>query len=173
MTPELTPEKYAEERAICDKAQAFWKANADYSRSGWSSLSKEKATHPDYAACSNEMRGRVEQFELLTNPPERFSAYIGSDGRTLTVWTGQKIGTAQAGRSWPSGSRFCGVSLVSYVCTMAGRTYHGRGQGAGMLINLRETAASKRKRTPKVGIAAVRAAMIDHLAASPINGGQG
>lgn len=146
MEPILSREEYEAARAICDKAQAYWKANATYSRGGWSSLSKELSAHPDYAACTNAMRGHVEQFELLTNPPEKFSAYIGSDGRTLTVWTGTVIGDAQAGRSWPTGSRFCGTSLVSYECTMAGRHYHGRSQGPGMCINLRETAASKRKR---------------------------
>jgi hypothetical protein len=61
----ISPETYAIERAICDKAAAYWEANATYSRGGWSSMSAELSAHPDYAACSNEMRGRIS---LPINP---------------------------------------------------------------------------------------------------------
>lgn len=62
---EYTETDYRRERAICDKASAYWVANAGYAKNGWSSLSAEKAAHPDYAACDNEMRGRVEQWGNL------------------------------------------------------------------------------------------------------------
>lgn len=151
--PVLSAEQYAIERAICDKAFAYWKANATYSRGGWSSLSAEKAKHPDYAACDNDMRGRVEQYELLRDLPEKLSAYIGSRepngmgidkevGRTypVTVWTGLAIGFCTLVSHYSRRKRF------QCYATISGRDYTGSTEGVGMFVNLRETAASKRKR---------------------------
>lgn len=155
ITPALTAEQYAIERAICDKAQAFWKANATYSKGGWSSMSAELSAHPDYAACDNAMRGRVEQFEILRDLPETLVAYIGARrengmgcareigaGYPVTVWTGLQIGNATKGATWRAGYD----SLSQFYARIGGREYTGRGQGEGMSIVLRETAASKRAR---------------------------
>jgi hypothetical protein len=147
LKPLLTPEQYAIEREICERATVYWKANADYGRGGWSRLSAEKAAHPDYAACSNEMRGRVEQFEILTNPPERLGVYISKapDGSLrVTVWTGIELGRAYVTSSWrinsPLSSR-----MYQYAATIAGREYTGRGMGEGMFVSLRLTAEAKRR----------------------------
>ena len=95
-----TESEYLRERAICDKANAYWQANATHGRSG-SSMSAELAAHPDYAACDNAMRGRVEQFEILRDMPEKFTAYLANTGHDsagdnlpVTVWTGDALGTA-------------------------------------------------------------------------------
>ena len=133
---------YREERAICDAATRYWNEHATFNRDGSSSLSAELAAAPEYAACSNEMRGRVEQFELLNDPPERFSAYIGSDGRSVTVWTGLKLGTADCVSSWPVQS-YIGRTMRQYHCRIAGKLYSGRGFGPGMSINLKRMKESR------------------------------
>jgi hypothetical protein len=137
----ISKRRYNRLRAIVDKAQEYWKANATYSRGGWSSMSKELSAHPDYARCTNEMRGLVEQYELLRDLPERISAYIGAGG-FVTVWTGQPIGRARVVSSFRQNY----TTVFQYYATIGGREYTGRGHGEGMLVNLRETAASKRSR---------------------------
>lgn len=136
MKPQLTAEQYAIERAICDKAQAYWKAHASHSKSGSSSMSAELAAHPDYAACDNAMRGRVEQYELLTNPPERFTAYIGRNGK-LTTWCGDVVGAWMLMSRWRTPRSFVSSHMGAYHVMMAGKKYHGRSGGEGLAINLR------------------------------------
>lgn len=148
MKPILSAEQYATERAICDKAHAYWKANATRKASGWSSLSAELAAHPDYAACNNEMRGRVEQYEILRDLPDVIIAYIGNrigQSYPVTVWTGLEIGTATRGAQWRVNSCI-GTQMAQFYARVGGREYTGRGFGSGMCIKLRETAESKRSR---------------------------
>jgi len=83
--------EYLAERAICDTAAAYAESTMAGRRNY---LTAEEAAAPVYAACSNEMRGRVEQYEILNNPPESLVAYIGADGVSVTVWTGLKLGSA-------------------------------------------------------------------------------
>lgn len=127
---------YQREKAICDKARAYWEANATFSRGGWSSMSAELCAHPDYAAADNAMRGRVEQFEILRDLPDCVSVYVASDGRTLTTWTGDVLGYARETSRWRVNSAY-GSHMRHYVATIGGREYSGRGFGAGMLLNLR------------------------------------
>jgi len=121
-------------------------------------ITAEEAAHPDYAACDNAMRGRVEQYELRTNPPSIFVAYVGKPKRNgmgcdriagqtweLTTWTGDELGSATLGASW-RGSGVFGSRMYQIYAWMSGREYTGRGFGAGCSVVLRETAASKRKR---------------------------
>lgn len=157
MTPTLSPEQYAQARAIVDRAAAYWKAHATFDRSGWSSMSAELAAHPDYAACSNEIRGQVEQFELLRDMPEKFTAYIGQPARNgmgcdrivgqtypVTVWTGERLGNATRGAFIRSNQY--GERMYQFYARINGRDYTGRSYGPGMYISLRETADSKRNR---------------------------
>ncbi len=113
----LTAEVYATERAICDRA-------------GASSLPAEAA------GCDNAMRGRVEQYEILTARPDRLTVYVGSDGATVTTWTGDALGTAYETSRWRVRS-YVGSHMHSYRVRIAGRTYVGRGFGASMSLNLR------------------------------------
>lgn len=152
MKPVISAEQYAIERAICDKAQEYWKNNATYSKSGWSSLPAELAAHPDYTACDNAMRGRVEQYEILRDLPDVILAYIGEPrgngiglSYPVTVWTGLEIGTATRGAKWRVNSCI-GTHMAQFYARIGGREYTGRGFGAGMCIKLRETAESKRSR---------------------------
>lgn len=151
---------YETERAICDKAEAYAKAKRAARGPKCNYITADEAAHPDYAACDNAMRGRVEQFELLSNPPERLFAYIGDAapngmgierqaGRTypLTVWTGAPIGYCTLPTKWRQGWNDM-YQVYAWVRGKDGveREYTGRGQGVGMCVSLRETAASKRKR---------------------------
>lgn len=157
MKPILSAERYAIERAICDKAEAYRKrvaVQANGKPRNW--LSADEARHPDYAACDNAMRGRVEQYELLTDPPARFAAYIGkplqeakpethnkyiSDNANrrwrITTWTGDVVGLAECVSTWRTPHSFVSSTMSAYRVTMAGKVYHGRGACEGMAINLR------------------------------------
>jgi hypothetical protein len=107
---------------------------------GWTVIPAD-AQRPDaIAMVDNDMRGRVEQFELLNEAPERFTAYIGSDGRSVTVWTGLKLGTAWTTSSWRGPN---GTKLFAYRAKIAGREYYGRSQGSGMYINLTRAKESR------------------------------
>lgn len=154
----ISAEQYAIERAICDKAAEY--AERVLCEGGESRkrhcLTAEEMQHPDYAACNNDMQGRVEQYELLNNPPEVIFAYVGAPaplrntldseqhaGRIypITVWTGHVIGNATRGNGWRQGYD----TFHQYYARIAGREYTGRSTGPGMWIKLRETAESKRR----------------------------
>jgi hypothetical protein len=150
IAPEIKSEsEYRELRAICDAAAAYAESvmceGTDKRRRNY--LTADEAAAPVYAACSHEMRGKVEQWELLADTPERLSAYIGSDDTSrplVTVWTGLPIGRATClGRV---SGRFQHTRVFAYRARINGREFYGRGQGEGMFINLRETAESKRNR---------------------------
>lgn len=134
--PILDAETYATERAICDKAAAYWSAHASYIRGSASALSAELAKHPDYAACDSAMRSRVQQYELLRDKPARFAAYIGKDG-FLTTWCGDKLGVAMPMSTWKTPRSYVSSTMTEYHVVMAGRKYHGRCAGEGMSILLR------------------------------------
>lgn len=135
ITPELTAERYAIERAICDTAEAYAARMRATRGPRCAYITREEAAHPDYAACNNEMRGRVEQYELLTSPPEKLSAYVALDG-FITTWTGHRIGRIlNVGQPWRGRNYY--DTIAQYRVALAGRTYTGRSGGAGMLINLR------------------------------------
>lgn len=136
----IAASQYMTERKLIAAADAY----RDSVAIGRNYLTKEEAAAPVYARVDNEMRGRVEQFELLANPPERFCAYVGKDS-TLTVWTGLPIGRLQVTSRWPVRS-YMSNERFAYRATMGGREYVGTGFGVGMSLSLRETAASKRNR---------------------------
>lgn len=159
--PALSAAQYEIERAICDKAQAY--AESIMSNGGAKRtrnyMTAEEAKHPDYAACNNDMRGRVDQFEILRDLPQKLTAYIGSRepngmgcdreiGRSfpVTVWTGLQIGNCTLVEHKGS-SRFKFDRTYQCYATIGGREYTGRTAGVGMYVNLTETASSKRKRS--------------------------
>jgi hypothetical protein len=155
-------ETYERERAICDKARAYAEKIMceGSSKRKRNYMTADEAAHPDYAACDNDMRGRVEQYEILNNPPETFVAYIDSDN-AASVWTGRKVSTSGVcTSSWRVNSHYR-LRMYQYRFKIAGREYTGRGLGKGMAIVLRETAASKRKRKERHA-----AAMAQNIAAS-------
>lgn len=130
---------YATERAICDKAHAYARVTMAAKGKGCNWLSAEEAAHPDYAACNNEMRGRVEQYEIIRDMPERFAAYVSSDGKHITVWTGDVLGTCEMGAPFRAG--WGNTKQYSIRATINGVRYVGRGQGEGMCVMLRKSRA--------------------------------
>lgn len=121
-------------------------------------LTAKQAKHKTYAACDNAMRGRVEQYEILTDLPDVIFAYIGKancdgmgcDGTVgqtyqVTTFTGDSLGVATKGASWLIRS-YIGNTMSQFYARIKGREYTGRGFGSGMCIRLKETAASKRAR---------------------------
>lgn len=157
--PVLSPSQYEIERAICDKATAYAESVMcdGGSKRKRNYMTADECKHPDYAACDNDMRGRVEQFEILRDLPEQLTAYIGNRepngmgvermvGRSypVTVWTGLQIGNCTLVEH--SGGRWRFDRTYQCYATIGGREYTGRTQGVGMYVNLKETAASKRKR---------------------------
>lgn len=148
----LTPEQYAIERAICDKAQAY--AAQFVQPNGWTIIPAEAAKHPDYAACDNGMRSRVETFELNRDKPATFSAYVQSSDRAhvdatniiacrhrdVTTWTGDKLGTVTHSGAWHRNN--FGGKWRQVTARMAwGDTYTGREYDSRQFVNWRRTAA--------------------------------
>lgn len=84
---------YRAERALCDAAAAYaariMREGGDKRRRNY--MTKEEAAAPVYAACNNDMRGRVEQFELLRDMPARFSAYLGNGSAGPIVHDGRDV----------------------------------------------------------------------------------
>lgn len=156
IAPILTAETYAIERAVCDKANTY--ADRIMCPEGkrvrnW--ISADEAKHPDYAACNNDMRSRVEQYEILTNPPDAFVAYMGAPDRyatncrsaqlwPVTTWCGHKLGHAFVSAKWRVRS-YTGSHMHQFTAYIAGREYTGRGFGEGMCVSFRLTASAKRK----------------------------
>lgn len=133
---------YERERAICDAANKYWQANATHGKGG-SSMSAELAAAPIYAVCDNAMRGRVEQFEILRDLPDKFYAYLENgkpDGvgsrLNVAVWTGDILGTAlvhTVSKYRPQYSE-----RQRYGCaTIGGKIYRWQGQGSGMCASFR------------------------------------
>lgn len=98
----------------------------------------------------NAMLGKVEQYDVINNPPETLVAYVGkpNGGATypITTWTGDILGYATKGATWRVNS-YIGSHMSQFYARIAGREYTGRGFGAGLSIVLRETAQSKRARS--------------------------
>ena len=144
MKPQIDKATYAQERTICDKAAAYFRRVSK----GGNSITAKQAAAKIYAACNNAMRGRVEQFELLTDTPSDLVAYLGKPecGRfPVQVWTGLEIGHARVSSSWSVNSHY-GSRMFQFHAWINGREFTGRGFGEGMCIRLKETATSKRER---------------------------
>lgn len=129
-----TQADYERERAICDKAEAY--AEQFRQKNGGIVIPQEAAAHPDYAACDNAMRGRVERFEIFRDKPARLYAYLNSDCTAVTTWPGDNLGSASVEHYRTAG----GKRRVRIETTIAGARYKGFGEGAGMFCNLRRVA---------------------------------
>lgn len=158
----ISQEQYQYEKAIYNKAEEFWKTHATFKGSGWSSLSTAFQAHPDYTACTNEIRGRIEQYEVLTTLPDKLVAYIGMAscngmgvdrliGQTypVTTWAGDTLGFATRGTPWRVRS-YSGSHMAMFYARIGKKEYLGRGFGESMSINLR--AASIRKNSNEQAI---------------------
>lgn len=139
---------YQRERAICDKAEAYARATMAGKRNY---LTKEECAHPDYAACNNDMRGRVETYELHRDKPDAFCTYVQESTpaqrqqtnveacrrRSVTTWVGNVLGNVTHTGAWVrsgfGGAKWRPVVFVSEW----GRTYYGREYNTMQLVRFR------------------------------------
>lgn len=136
--------EYERERAICDKANSY--AAQFRQANGWTVIPAEAASHPDYAACDNDMRSRVERYEFLRDTPARYSAYLDvkhGEKVTVTTWTGDALGTGWGDRFWRDrwGNRMMAGTVTIEALDGRRLDYRFRGQGDGMICSLRRTKA--------------------------------
>ncbi len=106
---------------------------------------------PDFAICDNTMRGRVEQFEILRDLPDRFTAYLANDYSDhvgalipVMVWTGDRLGTAFV-RSIGKRANMFGERQRYGRATVKGVEYSWQGPGAGMYAHFRKMKARNQK----------------------------
>jgi len=133
-----TESDYARERAIVDKADAYARSCMAYRGPKCHFITKEEAEHPDYAACNNAMRSRVERFEIFRDKPAVLVAYLDSTLQNVTTWTGDLLGTVSMGKPYKSNM---GDKRYPFRTTIAGQNYAGIGYGgAGMYARLRKVA---------------------------------
>lgn len=155
--PQISESEFKEFRAKIDAAESVFKKLAPKVFADGGTIPESVTSTREWQSVNNEIRGKVEQFEVLTNPPERIVAYIGARKNNgmgvarevgasypVTVWTGLQIGNATRGATWRVNS-FMGNHMSQFYARISGREYTGRGFGEGMAIVLRETAESKRK----------------------------
>jgi hypothetical protein len=131
---------YQRERAICNKAESY-RQSITQNKRNW--ISAEESQHPDYAACDNAMRGRVEQFEILRDLPEKFTAYLETGAAdnaganlAVIVWTGDTLGRAWV---YTVGKRrsMSGDRQRYGRARIGGKLYAWQGPGAGMYAHFR------------------------------------
>lgn len=93
---------------------------------------EEVATRTAAETVTNEEKGRLEQYEIWRDPPERLFCYIrpdtegktghGSAGIVATVWTGLPLGYGSQGPEWRDNF---GGRRRSVRVTIAGHVYSG------------------------------------------------
>lgn len=106
-------------------------------------------TVPPGLGVSNEDRSKVELYDFVHNPPEKYFVYVRHDAKSArqaeaTTWMGELLGCAMLGYEWRDnfgGTRrsieFAGVNGFQYV-----GTYY---TSSGDYARVRMTAQSKRR----------------------------
>ena len=134
-----TTEDHVRERAICDRAAAY--AQQFRQKNGWIVIPAEAAKHPEYAACDNAMRGRVERYELLRDLPDRFIAYFTAPGGVgrVTTWPGDELGKAWITGTAPARGHYAARTDRRHYgrAVIRGKHYAWTGAGEGMACRLR------------------------------------
>ena len=84
------------------------------------------------------MLTQVEVYEFVTNPPDRYFAYVNLDKRIITTWTGDKLGDITF-RSAPHTSNMGDVRVNIRVKAVNGLNYAGTFyQSAGDYCRIRK-----------------------------------
>lgn len=128
-----TEADYQRERAICDKAEAYARATMAGKRNY---LTAEECAHPDYAECNNDMRGRVEAYELTRDKPDAFCAYVTGNPE-VTTWPGNVLGRIAFRGNW-SGASFGRAKWRQVIFrSVWGKVYYGREYNTMQLVRFR------------------------------------
>lgn len=120
----LTSDEFA---ALAPKVEANQKAMREIPSGLPSAKFRARLPFPEIG---NEETGKVEQYRLREERPDKFSAYLSSDGKRVTVWTGETLGYVIG---VPYRSRDNRLTYFSF--RMSGRDYHARGSGYGMICH--------------------------------------
>lgn len=146
---DYTPAQYRKERALVTAEWEWTRAAmaANGPRANYVTAEQSKAKPKRLRCVDNDMRGRVEQFEILRDLPESFCAYLdcGPDGigarLAVTCWPGNPLGyavvhtVAKRGNQWGERQRY-GRAVIG------GKVYRWQGQGAGMFARFRAVKGS-------------------------------
>lgn len=122
----LTAKEYATLAPMVDANQAAIRAD-------------HTAPRP-FPAIGNEETGKVEHYRIWHELPETFGAYISCDGKSVTVWTGEILGTSD----WRYHSTWrnnFGAHCEAGRVTINGAQYAWRGPGKGMYCTCRKLKA--------------------------------
>ena len=65
----------------------------------------------------------LEVYDFVDNPPDKYFAYVNSDKKQITTWTGERLGDCTFGREYHSNMGDLRVSI--HVRAINGRRYHG------------------------------------------------
>lgn len=145
--PLIPVEQYERERklvsAAADYAEFIMREGGAKRKRNY--LTKEESANPIYAAVDNAMRGRVEQFETLSNVPYRIFAYLGKNGK-VTTWQGDILGTFRVVSHWLMPNSAYTSRMYAVNATIGGKHFTGRGLGEGMCIALKVRKSGKRSK---------------------------
>ena len=72
---------------------------------------------------TNEQRARVEVYDFVNDPPDKYTAYINKESMCMTTWTGESLGIVSFGKRF--GSNFGDTRQHITVTAINGRTYYG------------------------------------------------
>ena len=140
-----TAAQYRRERALCDAdAQWFRERMAENGpRANYVTAAQSASKPKRLAQVDNAMRGRVEQFELLRDLPDRFTAYLANDAAdgigarlAVTCWPGDTLGVATVRSIARRRSPWSDAQCYGRA-TIGGRAYAWQGPGAGMYAHFR------------------------------------
>lgn len=116
-----SPDQYRTLRAQLDVHNAEVDARFRDKPTGWASYKPDDLEH--YAP-TNDERSAIEVYEFVRDKPERYFAYVELNARTVTTWTGQKLGTiTRIGREYRDA--FGGQRIPITVQGINGVRYHG------------------------------------------------
>lgn len=89
---------------------------------------RDPKAHPlPFPDIGNEETGKVEQYRLRRDRPDSFGAYLSSDGKRVTVWTGETLGFVMG-----TVRKDRGRENYRFSFRMNGRDYYCMGGGTGM-----------------------------------------
>jgi hypothetical protein len=91
-----------------------------YAKEEWEAIARQAGLE---RPPTNEERGQVEQYEFVTNPPDRYFAYVNERTRRLTTWMGDDLGEVGFGREYRDSFGGRRVSITIYAIN--GKRYYG------------------------------------------------